>query len=86
MHTHQANPAVEPAGHTPLHLLVLPEIALRQLPAHLLFQPQAPAFRLRFFLLTLLLPAFHKQRLTSCAIAFQFADGGDFFAALLNNM
>ncbi|STW40056.1 Uncharacterised protein [Klebsiella pneumoniae] len=35
--------------------------SLRQLPAHLFFQPQAPTFRLRFFLLALLLPAFQQQ-------------------------
>ena len=86
MHAHQADPAVKPAGHPPLHFFILPEVPLRQLPAHLLFQPQTPAFRLRFFLLALLLPAFQQQCVTGRSITFQLTDGGHFFAALLDNM
>ena len=56
MHTHQANPAIKATGDTTLQRFILPKIPFWDLPVHFFFQPQSPAFRLRFFLLALLLP------------------------------
>ncbi len=86
MHPHQTHPAVETRAEPARQLFILPEAAFRHLPVELLFQPLPPPFRLCFFLAALLAPRFNKQGLTRLGVVFQFTDGRDFFAALLNDV
>ena len=86
VHAHQAYPPVETRAQPARQLFILPEAALRHLPAEFLFKPLTPAFRLRLFFTALLTPCLDKQRLASLSVVLQLADNRNFFAALLNDV
>ena len=56
MHAHQPQPAVETARQPFAQRLVLPEIAVLNVPLQLVGKPLTPPLRLRFFLAALFPP------------------------------
>ncbi|CCJ96225.1 hypothetical protein BN131_3898 [Cronobacter malonaticus 681] len=86
MHAHQPQPAVKPARQPFAQRLVLPEIAVINVPLQLVGQPLTPPLRLRFFLAALFAPGVQYKFMPRRGIVFQLADARGFPPALADNL